>query len=97
MFKIFKRNSEKMTLGSAKEMRAITDKYFVDEIERTKDKTKAYINEKISPEIACCARCGMPNLSVQLSPAYNKELFISILKKKGYTVDDFGETIEIYW
>ena len=96
MKNIFKRNTE-MTLASAKEMRAITDKYFVDEIERTKNKTKAYINEKISPEIACCARCGMSNLSVQLSPAYDKELFISILKKKGYTVDDFGETIEIYW
>ena len=96
MFKIFKRNSE-MTLASAKEMRAITDKYFVDEIERTENKTKAYINEKISPEIACYARCGMSNLSVQLSPAYNRDLFISILKKKGYTVDDFGETIEIYW
>lgn len=96
MKNIFKRNTE-MTLASAKEMRAITDKYFVDEIERTKDKTKAYINEKISPEIACYARCGMSNLSVQLSPAYNRDLFISILKKKGYTVDDFGETIEIYW
>ena len=96
MKNIFKRNTE-MTLGSAKEMRAITDKYFVDEIERTKNKTKAYINEKISPEIAGYARCGMSNLSVQLSPAYNRELFISILKKKGYTVDDFGETIEIYW
>ena len=96
MRNIFKRNTE-MTLGSAKEMRAITDKYFVDEIARTKDKTIAYINEKISPEIACYARCGMSNLSVKLSSAYNKELFISILKKKGYTVDDFGETIEIYW
>lgn len=96
MKNIFKRNTE-MTLGSAKEMRAITDKYFVDEIEKTKNKTKAYINEKISPEIAGYARCGMSNLSVQLSPAYNRELFISILKKKGYTVDDFGETIEIYW
>lgn len=96
MKNIFKRNKE-MTLASATEMRAITDKYFVDEIERTKDKTKAYINEKISPEIACYTRCGMSNLSVQLSPAYNRDLFISILKKKGYTVDDFGETIEIYW
>ena len=96
MKNIFKRNKE-MTLASATEMRAITDKYFVDEIERTKNKTKAYINEKISPEIACYARCGMSNLSVQLSPAYDKELFISILKKKKYTVDDFGETIEIYW
>lgn len=97
MKNIFKRKTENMTLGSAKEMRAITDKYFVDEIERTKNKTINYINEKISPDIACLARCGMSNLSVQLSPAYNKELFISILKKKGYTVDDFGETIEIYW
>lgn len=96
MFKIFKRNTE-MTLASAKEMRAITDKYFVDEIERTKNKTRAYINEKISPEIACYARSGMSNLSVRLSSEYNKELFISILKKKGYTVDDFGEKIEIYW
>jgi hypothetical protein len=96
MKNIFKRNIE-ITLAPAKEMRAITDKYFVDEIERTKSKTTAYINEKISPEIACYARCGMSNLSVQLSPTYNKELFISILKKKGYTVDDFGETIEIYW
>ena len=96
MKNIFKRNKE-MTLASATEMRAITDKYFVDEIERTKNKTKAYINEKISPGIACYARCGMSNLSVQLSPAYNRDLFISILKKKGYTVDDFGETIEIYW
>jgi hypothetical protein len=42
MKNIFKRNIE-ITLAPAKEMRAITDKYFVDEIERTKSKTTAYI------------------------------------------------------
>ena len=97
MKNIFKRKKAQMTLASAKEMRGMTDKFFADEVERTKDKTRAFVNEKIAPEIACRARCGMSNLSVELSSAHSKELFISILKGKGYTVDTFGEKIEIYW
>ena len=97
MRNIFKKKKATMSLASAKEMREMTDKFFTDEIERVKDKTRAFVNEKIAPEIACRARCGMSNLSVELSSAYSKELFMSILKGKGYTVDEFGEKIEIYW
>ena len=97
MKNIFKRKKETSGLASAKEMRGCVEKFFTDESERVRDKTRAYVNEHIAPEIACRARCGMSDLSVELPSAYSKELFMSILKGKGYTVDDFDRKIEIYW
>lgn len=101
MKNIFKRKAkvEKIRgLNSAKEMRTNVENYYATEENKRTEKTRNYIDEKIAPTIRAYSRCGMSNLTIeQLAPVYNKDLFITILKGKGYSVDEFGEKIEIYW
>ena len=101
MFKIFKRKSKSDNvkgLCSAKTVRAEVEKFGILEEERRTTRTKNYIEEKIAPTIRSYARLGLCNLTIEFVPNnLNRNLLISILKKKGYTVDEFGEKIEIYW
>ncbi len=101
MFKIFKRKSESDNvkgLCSAKTVRAEVEKYGILEEERRTERTKNYLEEKVAPTIRSYARLGLSNLTLEYVPNnLSRSLLISILKGKGYTVDEFGEKIEIYW
>ena len=101
MFKIFKRKSKSESvkgLCSAKTVRAEVEKYNVLEAERIKTRTRNYLEEKVAPSIRSYARLGLSNLTLEYVPNnLSRSLLISILKGKGYTVDEFGEKIEIYW
>jgi DNA-binding transcriptional regulator YhcF (GntR family) len=101
MFKIFNRKSKSENvkgLCSAKTVREEVIKYSILEEERIKTRTRNYLEEKVAPSIRSYARLGLSNLTLEYVPNnLNRNLLISILKGKGYTVDEFGEKIEIYW
>lgn len=101
MFKFFKRKSKSDNvkgLCSAKTVRAEVEKYGMLEEERIRTRTRNYLEEKVAPSIRSYARLGLSNLTIEFVPNnLNRKLLISILKDKGYTVDEFGEKIEIYW
>ena len=101
MFKIFKKKSKSENvkgLCSAKMARVEVEKYSILEKEKIKTRTRNYLEEKVAPCIRSYARLGLSNLTLEYVPDnLNRNLLISILKDKGYTVDEFGEKIEIYW
>lgn len=103
MRNIFKRKVRRINnilpIPSAEEMRKAVDEYNKEEVVRKIKRTENFVNKEVSEAIQIQAKVhGESNLSITaLSPMYDRNYFMKLLEEKGYTVDDFGEKIEIYW
>lgn len=95
--KFFKRKSKNAGLPEAKVLRRYREEYSNKIILRENQKTLDWVNKKLAPYLTALAKSGADSYDIRDFQNYDRTLVIATLKSKGYEVDEFGETITIYW
>ena len=95
--KLFKRKSKKATFPEAKVLRNCVNIHQIKTQEKSDRETLKWLNERLAPYLIAMAKAGASSYDIRDFKGYDRDLVIRTLKSKGYDIDEFGETITIYW
>lgn len=95
--KFFKKKSKKTTLPEAKVLNTYANAFYCKQKEQSDRETLKWVNERLAPYLISMAKSGVRAYDIRDFKGYDRDLVIRTLKSKGYDVDEFGETITIYW
>ena len=95
--KFFKRKSKNTGLPEAKVLKRYREEYANKITLRENQKTLDWVNKKLAPYLTALAKSGANSYEIRNFQDYDRALVIATLKSKGYDVDEFEETITIYW